>query len=108
MFTLVLMVLPHLSGCVHRCTEELSWHISPSEKTISIDESFKINADAESCGGKEKVHVDWFFKSENTDIAVVDSEGSVTGKSTGNTGIAVSIGEGEGTVGTSWIDVTVK
>lgn len=104
--TLIIILLPFLSGCVHNCTEEISWHVSPSEKTISIDESFKINVDGTTCGGRKKVDLNWSFESDNTDIAFVDSEGVVTGIDTGFTRIAVSVGKG--TVGTYWIDLTVK
>lgn len=102
----MMMLLLLLSGCVDNCTEELSWYVSPSKKTISIDEGFKINVVGKTCGGKQKVHLDWSFKSEDTSIAMVDNEGYVTGKDTGNTRIAVSVGQG--TVGASWVDITVK
>lgn len=103
---LTLIILSNLSGCAHECTDELSWRVSPLKKTISIDQSFKLNVDGTTCSGKEKVNLNWYFESENTEIAVVDSEGYVTGKSAGNTRIAVSVGKG--TIGASWVDITVK
>lgn len=103
---IIMFLLTTLSGCTDNCTDEISWHVSPSTITMGVDEVVKINVNSATCDNKKNVDLAWSFKSENTDVATVDSEGIVTGESAGSTRIAVSF-EKAGLI-TSWVDITVK
>ena len=86
----LLMTSLAMAGCDQptACTTELGIAFGPSDTTIAVTQQFRARLEFTSCGGRERWNGSPVWRSQDPDIATVDSSsGLVTGRSPGQTTI---------------------
>lgn len=85
-------------GCAERgCNDDLWIEISPQDEKLGVGKTFKIKAEARSCGRSKKLDYDWIYESRDPDVIHVDSEsGRVKGLKAGEGEIDVYGVTGQG------------
>lgn len=78
-----------VSGCAAifsgDCTDELGINLSPSEKTVSIGQSFTPSLELTTCGGRKRWHPNVVWLTADTGVVRVDSiSGRITGRAQGS------------------------
>lgn len=67
------------------CTDELGINLSPSEKTVSIGQSFSPSLELTTCGGRKRWHPTVVWLTADTAVVRVDSiSGRITGRAQGS------------------------
>jgi uncharacterized protein YjdB len=77
------------SGCgailAGDCTDELGVNLSPSEKTVSVGQSFTPSLELTTCGGRKRWHPTVVWLTPDTTVVCVDSIGGrITGRAPGS------------------------
>lgn len=72
-------------GCAERgCNDDLWIEVSPQDKKLGVGKTFKIKAEARTCGGRKKFDYDWIYESRDPAVVHVDSQsGQVKGLKAG-------------------------
>src|SRR5438132_11202877 len=69
------------------CRGTVQAQIAPAETTLAVGTSFVASVSLSACGGSQSVSDVVTWRSEDIAVAVVDTDGQVTGKSGGATRI---------------------